>query len=369
MIVGPRPTTTQQQVNKMKLEQYLLRKWYQKNSKLAKALLPISMIYALVVRLRRVFLTRFACWYAPIPVVVVGNITLGGVGKTPLVAAIAKHYTQLGWKVGIVSRGYGAKRCHFPHEVTLSDTSDQVGDEPLLLAQMTACPVVIAPKRVHAVQTLLNKYSLDLIISDDGLQHYALGRQVEIAVVDVQRKFGNGCLLPAGPLREPVSRLNEVHLIVMNDKDSNTISTKQGFTTEAFHKKSIEKPKIKYSMQLQPLEFKALKTGIGLSLDAFKDKHVSAVAAIGHPERFFNLLKQLGVLIEPHVFSDHHVFNEKELDKMDCIVMTEKDAVKCVSFAKDNWFSLSVEPQLEADFWVTLSALLEKEQMKEGKIS
>lgn len=329
----------------MKLEQFFLKKWYQNESKLIRVLLPISSIYAVVIRLRRAFLNRFICWHSPIPVVVVGNITLGGVGKTPLVAAIAKHYTQLGWKVGIVSRGYGATCSHFPHEVNATDTGEQVGDEPLLLAKMTGCPVVIAPKRVQAVKALLNRHALDLIISDDGLQHYALGRQVEIAVIDGQRQLGNACLLPAGPLREPVSRLKEVNLVVINGAEH----------------KSIEKPKIKYSMQLQPIEFKALKTGDVLSLDAFKNKEVNAVAAIGNPERFFNSLQQLGVVITAsHVFSDHHVFKAQELDKMAAIIMTEKDAMKCTSFAKENWFSLRVEAKLDPGFWGALSALLEK---------
>lgn len=321
-------------------EQWVTRCWYQKPAYYTFGLWPFAWVYGWGVKLRRYILEKKIRWRAPVPVVIVGNITVGGVGKTPLVAAIAHHYTQAGWQVGIVSRGYGAKQQHFPFEVFPDACPLGAGDEPVLLARKTGCPVMIDPKRSRAVQALLNRYALDLIISDDGLQHYALARNVEIAVLDAMRGVGNGRLLPAGPLREPPQRLSEVDFLVVNGD----------------HNKSIEKPIKKYTMQMVCQGFKALRSDALIALADFKPKVIHAVTGIGHPDRFFNALRALGLTVHPHVFPDHHVFQPQDLAGLNgCIVMTEKDALKCASFAKNDWYSLQIDATLEDAFWAALT--------------
>lgn len=190
--------------------------WYG-NHPLQWVLRPLSWVYSVIISVRRYFLQHYKQVDCPVPLIVVGNITVGGVGKTPLVIELAKRINQKGIKVGIVSRGYGAKTKHFPYEVQINDSALKVGDEPLLLAQKTKCPVVIAPKRNQAVDYLLKKHGCDIIISDDGLQHYRMGRAIEIAVVDGTRGLGNKLCLPAGPLRESAERLKQVDFVVVNE--------------------------------------------------------------------------------------------------------------------------------------------------------
>lgn len=292
-------------------------------------LVPFSLVYALVAALRRFYLKRWCETRFPVPIVVVGNITVGGVGKTPLVIALAKQCQQRGLRVGIVSRGYGASIGHFPHEVHVEDTAALVGDEPLLLARKTGCPVVIAPKRVDAVRYLLKKYPLQLIISDDGLQHYAMGRAIEMVVMDGTRGLGNGWSLPAGPLREPASRLREVDFVVVNGGD------RAGA----------------YRMDMLPGSMTNLRRGDVLSM-AEGSFPVAAVAAIGNPSRFFALLQALNVPFNPYPFEDHHPFKAEEFRlKEKIVVMTEKDAVKCESFATDAMYVLSVEATMSDAFW------------------
>lgn len=194
--------------------------WYG-NHPLQWVLSPFSWGYRLIVAARRWYLENFSQIKCPVPVIVVGNITVGGVGKTPLVVELAKRLQDKGLNAGIVSRGYGAKIKEFPYEVKPHDNANQVGDEPLLLAQKTQCPVVIAPDRPEAVRYLLEKHHCQIIISDDGLQHYRMGRAIEIAVIDGTRGLGNEFCLPAGPLREPAKRLQEVDFIVVNEGRAN----------------------------------------------------------------------------------------------------------------------------------------------------
>jgi len=320
-----------------KLSQHL---WYG-NTKLSKLLLPFSYVYKLIFKLRTFIIKRFFCWQAKVPIIVVGNLTVGGVGKTPLVIAIANYYTQQGLKVGIVSRGYGARGCKFPHLVTKEDSAKLVGDEPLLIARSTNCKVMIAPLRVLAVKELLKRFSIDLIISDDGLQHAFLARKIEIVVIDSERLFGNGYLLPAGPLREPITRLKTVDFIVFN---GNTTLTRE------LHFPS-------YLMQIKPCSLKSIKTGQEVMLASLKDNLFTAIAGIGHPQRFFASLKLLGLQnFTATIFPDHYAYKEAQLAKIEGpLVMTEKDAIKCMSFAKDDWYSLGIELTISDEFWAHLT--------------
>jgi tetraacyldisaccharide 4'-kinase len=225
---------------------------------------------------------------------------------------------------------------HFPYEVTSNDNAHQVGDEPLLIAQKTVCPVVISPKRVEAVQYLLDKHHSEIIISDDGLQHYAMGRAIEIVVIDGQRGFGNGLCLPAGPMRETVSRLKKVDFILVNG------SAPQPIFADT------------YRMDLVPGAITGLLSGQSVSVFDLEEP-IAAVAAIGNPQRFFALLARLGVRFKPYSFPDHHPFHAADLCLREkTVVMTEKDAVKCIPFASESMYCLPVEAQVEDKFWDTL---------------
>lgn len=233
--------------------------WYGKSA-LKWLLWPLSMIYRVVIGVRRWYLQKFKQLQCSVPIIVVGNITVGGVGKTPLVIELAKKIQDKGLKVGIVSRGYGAKINRFPHEVQLSNSATDVGDEPLIIARKTKCPVVIAPDRTAAIQYLLEHHDVQIIISDDGLQHYRMGRAVELAVIDGMRGLGNRLCLPAGPLRESVSRLKQVDFIIVNE----------GFWENA------------YPMTLIPGKVIKMTTMEELGVDELLDE-VAAVAGIGNP--------------------------------------------------------------------------------------
>ncbi len=305
--------------------------WYKKHP-LRWMLWPLAVVYEVITSLRRIYLSRFCQQQFSIPIIVVGNLTVGGVGKTPLVIALAKQLQNRGLRVGIVSRGYGATIRRFPHEISLNDTANLVGDEPLLIAKKTGCPVVIAPKRVQAVRYLLEKHGSQVILSDDGLQHYAMGRAIEIVVIDGLRRLGNGLCLPAGPLRESARRLQRSDLIVVNEG---------------------EWPNA-YSMHLQPGALTQLTTGREVNRQSLRSP-IAAIAAIGHPQRFFKTLQNMGLAIIKHPFPDHHYFQEKELQfAANTVIMTEKDAVKCQSFAQDTWYFLPVEAKLSDSFWQAL---------------
>lgn len=308
--------------------------WYGKHP-LRWLLWPIALMYQWVAWIRRRYLESVVQHTFDVPIIVVGNLTVGGVGKTPLVIALTQALQARGLRVGIVSRGYGSLVKQFPHEVSLDDSAVLVGDEPLLLAKKTGCPVVIAPKRVKAVQYLLEKHQSQIIISDDGLQHYAMGRAVEIAVIDGVRGFGNGLCLPAGPLRENPSRLKQVDFIVVNGDGLEHINTA-------------------YRMDLVPGSLTQLVSGQATPWSALLHP-VAAVAGIGHPQRFFATLKSLGVVFKPYPFADHHVFQARDfLGFEKTVVMTEKDAVKCLPFATETMYFLPVDATLSECFWEAL---------------
>jgi tetraacyldisaccharide 4'-kinase len=236
---------------------------------------------------------------------------------------------QRGRRVGIVTRGYRGKGKEWPRAVDADSDPDEVGDEPVLLARRTGCPVVAGPDRVACVETLLKKARVDVVLSDDGLQHYRLGRRFEIAVVDGVRGMGNGLCLPAGPLREPPSRLQEVDAIVVNGGTWGHAGVFRGtaVVTKVYN----------------------LKDGTTRTLDSFRSDTVHAVAGIGNPQRFFDRLVEHGLAVTPHPFPDHHAYRPEDLDFGDdgAILMTEKDAVKCGDFARANWWALVVEAELE----------------------
>lgn len=302
-------------------------------------LFPLSMVYQAGVTLRRVFLQRFWQRQFSVPIIVVGNLTVGGVGKTPLVIALAQALQARGLRVGIVSRGYGARLRTFPHEVNLEDTAISVGDEPLLLAKKTGCPVIIAPKRVQAVDYLLRHHQSQVVISDDGLQHYAMGRAIEIVVMDGSRGLGNGLCLPAGPLREPPHRLNKTDFILINQGSPEKIPCLK------------QDASLLFSMHCIPGQMISLKQGQEKKLTELTNP-VAAVAAIGNPKRFFATLDALGVSFNKYPFPDHYQFKPEDLScYSEDIVMTEKDAVKCIPFATDNMYFLPIEAKMDNKFW------------------
>lgn len=327
----------------------LSRAWY-RNTPWLGLLRPLSRLYGRVVRWRRErFLTRPATSYrSNALIVVVGNLTVGGTGKTPLTLALAQVLQKHGVSLAIISRGHGGRSKQYPLEVTEGMEADLCGDEPLIYARRAGCPVVVDPQRARSVQYLEQKYRPRLILCDDGLQHYALQRDVEIVVLDGQRGLGNGLLLPQGPLREDVNRLLDVDLLVSNGRLEAEVPTG-----------SVPV----YTMQVLPGYLHNLLTGESLDIQSFRARHpgkVHAVAGIGNPARFFSTLTQEGFAIISHVFNDHHRFQARELTFDDAlpVLMTEKDAVKCRSFACERHWYLSVDAVLPPQLLPALLDLL-----------
>lgn len=319
------------------LAQWLERQWYRWTPWHA-VLLPLSWLFGAVAGLRRSLyrLGLLRIVKLPVPVIIVGNIGVGGTGKTPLVIALARLLAEQGFRPGIISRGYGGKS-RLPRAVTRQSEPAEAGDEPVLLAAKAACPVWVGPDRVAVGEALLATHpEVNVLISDDGLQHYRLARDIELVVVDAARWFGNGQLLPAGPLREPAWRLQTVDAVVIN-----------GWAPGAPLKRH------EFTMQLAgDLLYNLRNPELKARPEVFAGQTVHAVAGIGHPERFFKQLRKLGISVRPHTFPDHHAFTPQDLafPESDAIVMTEKDAVKCVDFVGDNAWALPVEALLDAQF-------------------
>jgi tetraacyldisaccharide 4'-kinase len=311
----------------------LLASWFQGPRYFTYLLLPLSFFFSILVFFRRCFY-RFGIFPSQdfdVPVIVVGNITVGGNGKTPLVIFLANYFREKGYKPGIVMRGFKGKAKHWPHVVYPDTDTELVGDEAVMMAQLTQLPVVVAPDRVAAVRQLLDDFSCDLVLSDDGLQHYGLGRKREIAVLDGENRLGNGYCLPAGPLREPAGRLQQVDFVVVNGG-----APKAG----------------EYAMSLVPDKIYNLEDATqSWALPVKGGTKVHAIAGIGFPERFFNSLRQLGFEVIPHPFPDHYAFEFSDINLPDYpIIMTAKDAVKCQSFADERHWCLSVRAELGQDF-------------------
>ncbi len=313
-------------------ERRLQQLWYG-NSRLAALLLPLSAVFCALVRLRRVAyrLGLLASRRLDARVIVVGNITVGGTGKTPLVLALTRCLRDAGLRVGILSRGYRGRARQWPQQVSGASDPDQSGDEAVLLARNSGVAVYAGADRVAAGRALLASSPCDVLICDDGLQHYALRRDLEIAVVDASRAHGNGHCLPAGPLREPLSRLRSVDALVCLGKPAPGAF---GMTLEAHSAARLRHP------------------GDTRPLRSFRGERVHAVAGIGDPQRFFSTLTAAGLDIEAHSFPDHHAFRATDLAFGDrrTVLMTEKDAVKCAGFAPAHWWSVAAEAQLDPAF-------------------
>jgi tetraacyldisaccharide 4'-kinase len=319
----------------------LNRIWYG-NSVFRWGLWPISAVYLALTRLRRTAYRRG--WRpvveSPVPVIVVGNVSVGGTGKTPFVIWLAEQLKQRGRRVGIVTRGYRGKGTEWPRTVAPDSDPEEVGDEPVLLARRTGCPVVAGPDRVACVEALLENARVDVVLSDDGLQHYRLGRSFEIAVVDGARGMGNGLCLPAGPLREPVSRLQEVDAIVVNGGEWGHagVFRAAAVVTKVYH----------------------LKDGALRTLESFRSEPVHAVAGIGNPQRFFELLLDADLEVEAHPLADHAEIGSEQLtfDEPGAVLITEKDAVKCEHLKLNGVWCVVVDFQFDADQTARLMRLI-----------
>jgi tetraacyldisaccharide 4'-kinase len=296
-------------------------------------LLPFSAVFLLISFVRKI-LYRFnflRSFKLKIPVIVVGNITSGGTGKTPLIIYLANELKKNGYRPGIISRGYGSKGGGMIEASQKNDAAD-VGDEPMLIQKHTHLPVFVSKDRVSAAKALLKKYKkTDVILSDDGMQHFRLKRDIEVLVIDGTRKLGNGYLLPAGPLREFSSKLKTVDAIVCN------------------HKKVIGGS---YLMKYKGSSLINLKTNKKIHLNNLRLKNIHAIAGIGNPNRFFDYLKTFNIEFNSSIFEDHYRFSKKDFRNMNDknIIMTEKDAIKCQKFSRKNFWYLPVTAEVDSKF-------------------
>ncbi len=318
---------------------WIHRVWYEGGG-FGWVLLPLSGVYALVSALRR-FLYRagvFRTHNASVPVIVIGNITAGGTGKTPAVIWLAKALKDRGFSPGIVSRGYGGRKSNAPMRVEADSAADVVGDEPVLLARRSDCPVVVDANRTRAA-VILADGEVDVIIADDGLQHYRLGRDYEICVIDGARGLGNRRLLPAGPLRESPERLTRVDQLLVNGpmQASDNLSVAEQNALE---------------FELVATDACRLNGSLVRPLERFAGSAVHAVAGIGNPPRFFDMLRGQGIQVVEHAFPDHALLTTKDVEFGDDfpVFMTEKDAVKLGPGVNDKfWYipvTLTMDPAL-----------------------
>lgn len=337
----------------MSFEQRLIQHWYGTPDSGLWWLHPLSWLFAGVSYLRRALYRwgGLSAYQPPVPLIVIGNLTVGGVGKTPLTLHLLAALRQRGWQVGVVSRGYGGM-AQQPQIVLPSHTANHVGDEPLLYAQ-AGFPVAIGRQRAAAVRTLLAAYpQLDLLLADDGLQHYALGRTLEVVVIDGAQGLGNGRLLPAGPLRESAARLATVHALVVHQ------------TGDLPPRLPDLPPALpRFTMRLTPAPFYALSAPhLTRSAADFAGLKVVALAGIGHPPRFFATLTALGLVpVACHAFPDHHRYTVADLPaEADAIVVTEKDAVKLRGLDNGKLWVLPVAATLMPDLADWLTSTLKK---------
>jgi tetraacyldisaccharide 4'-kinase len=329
------------------VDRTLQRVWYQRSPGwLFLILFPLSALFAMLAALRRAAYRigllrshRLAC-----PVIVVGNITVGGTGKTPLTIWIAQFLHARGWRVGIVTRGYGGTAREWPIDVTRQSATREVGDEAVLLSMRTDALIIAGPDRVTAAERAIER-GATIILCDDGLQHYRLRRDLEIVVIDAERELGNGWLLPAGPLREPASRLSRVDLIVKTIRGGHTKAAAREHEVFVRHE-------LGHVINLRTGEQRALKS--------FAGTHVHAVAAIGHPDAFFNMLRSCGVLVDAHAHPDHAVLSAADLSFEDGapVLMTEKDAVKCAGHASTQHWAVRLDMAIDPSDQHKLERLL-----------
>lgn len=328
----------------MSIEQAWQRKW-----SWTALLLPFSLLYYCIVQIRRLAYRLGVAQTKPasVPVIVVGNITAGGNGKTPVVVWLVELLKRHGYQPAVVSRGYGGTSDHYPLSVTATTSASQSGDEPKLLAGRLAVPVIVDPNRANAVEAAAN-LGANVVISDDGLQHYRMARAIELAVIDGERRHGNGWMLPSGPLREPPSRLNKVFATICNG--------------------GCAQPG-EYLMNLQPNAgwFAVGNEGGKRESDSFSGLKALAIAGIGNPQRFFNTLKDLKIDADTLPLADHAAISQTMLDawlkQYDVVLMTEKDAVKCADLSAINCYFLPVDASIEGDL---KQQILEKLQSISG---
>jgi tetraacyldisaccharide 4'-kinase len=318
------------------LTELILAAWRRKNALYYLVLVPLSWLFAAIIYIRKSAyqLGILKSYSLPVPVVVVGNITVGGNGKTPVVMWLVEQLKNYGYQPGVVSRGYGGT-VKLPTSVDADSNAGEVGDEPILIASRCVCPVWVGASRVSVATELLKAHpDCNIIISDDGLQHYSLRRDIEIVVTQPEQRTDKLRLLPAGPLREPLTRLNTVDAIVSNGKIFN-------------NKYSIPTA---FEMQLIGEQFYNLQdNNIKASAADFKHKSIKAIAGIGKPARFFEHLNKLGLTFASTSFGDHYAYTAQDLAQMDCdvLIMTEKDAVKCKAFAQAHYWVLPVQASID----------------------
>ena len=306
----------------------------------------LAGIYARVVALRRRLFARgmLKSQRVAAPVVVVGNVSVGGTGKTPLTVAVVQRLRAAGWNPGVASRGYGRVDQATPRWVEAATSTDQGGDEPVLIARRCGVRVRVDRDRAAAARALVAA-GCDVVVCDDGLQHYRLQRDVEIEVIDAARRYGNGRLLPAGPLREPAERGQACDFRVLN---LGMADGEAGFG--------------EWPMRLRVDGALPMRGGRLRTLESFRGQRVHAVAGIGNPQRFFTMLRERGLGVVPHAFDDHHRYVKQDLvfGSELPVLMTEKDAVKCAPFASDWHYSVPVSAELPEAFWVALLDRLEQ---------
>ena len=319
------------------------RSWYRSTGVVTIILLPLSAVFCALSSIRRGLYrvgllkqTRLS-----VPVIIVGNINVGGTGKTPLTIAITQFLQSKGYTPGVICRGYGGTSNHWPQLVTPDSNPEEVGDEAVLISSHCQCPVSAGPDRVKAAQSLIREEQCNIIVSDDGLQHLALMRDIEIVVIDGERRFGNGLCLPAGPLRELPSRLNTVDMVVTNGRA-----------------KANE-----HEMTLRYTSFEDINGKAGSKTPSeFAGTNVEALAGIGNNERFFNTLEELKIAIKRHPYPDHYAYqtNDVMFNSDLPVLMTEKDAVKCKQFSLENAWYLKVNIVLGEEFYQALEGMMAK---------
>lgn len=330
--------------------------WQRRNG-LAILLWPLSQLYKAIMLLRKKAYeyNLFSSYALPVPTIVVGNLSVGGTGKTPVVIELVRYLQEQGYRPAVITRGYGGANDGQPFLVEHDTQATYCGDEARLIYEQTSVPVSVCSDRVAAAKYVLNKYDVNVIISDDGYQHFRLKRDVDIVVVDGRRGFGNGWCLPAGFLREPLSQLARAHAIVVN-----------GSPTQKLQQQLTDYPV--YQMQMHLSEAYCLADGQKRSLSEFAHGKVHAVAAIGNPGRFFSALKKAGLRLHEHPFDDHYAFVESDLFFADDlpILLTQKDAVKCQYWLYSTVNKIWVVPAsvtLEPSFMQKIQQLIKEKQI------
>lgn len=316
--------------------------WYGQRP-IATLFIPLTFLFSLMVKVRKLLFKMgvLSSTQLDVPVIIVGNITVGGTGKTPLVIWVTELLLKAGYHPGVISRGYGGVASSWPQQVRGDSDARIVGDEAKIIAGKTGCPVAVGPDRAQSAQALMDHHQCDIIVSDDGLQHYALKRDIEIALVDGERRYGNRYLLPAGPLREPVSRLKIVDLIVCNGLAN----------ANEYHMKTEGSEAVN-----------VLDETIIVPLDTLKGVKVHALAGLGNPSRFFSHLRKFGIQFDSHIYPDHHTYEAEDISFGDekPVLMTEKDAVKCTMIAGTNHWFVPIRAQMTEKFGLGLLSLLKE---------